>query len=318
MGEINVAEAATAGLRLIGRRPLSVLTWGVLLAGYVGLIFVLFGGTVVASIIALVQAAQSGAEPPGRLIATLIFSMLGFVFFLAIGAGLLSIVIRTAAIRAELEPEARGFAYLRFGSQEAWVLASSFVLGLVLVIASIVVSIPVGILFMAAAFGSGAGFSPHGFGIGGGLLGVRAAGQLIVWAVAGWLWLRLVFGLVLSYQQRQFRLFEGWTASRGHVWRMFLTMLLVWVMLFALGVVIWGVDVGVFFGTLASAGLGGDPRALLTQPPSAWIAMLTPWLIAVLIGFVVQVSASAALTWGAVARMWTQLYPDAEAAKAFT
>jgi hypothetical protein len=47
------------------------------------------------------------------------------------------------------------------------------------------------------------------------------------------------------------------------------------------------------------------------------MAALTPVFVVFLIGIVVSVGVGNALIWGAVARMWRQLNPDADVAKTF-
>src|SRR5262249_24659691 len=143
---------------------------------------------------------------------------------------------------------------------------------------------------------------------------LRFIGQLAIAAVLIWLWLRLSLGMVMTYRERQFRLFESWTATRGHVLRMFLAVLLVWVMLSALYLVLV-IIAAVTFGATVVA-VGQDPRAFFSRPPAEWLNALTPLVIVCLIGFVIAVSAGNALTWAAVARMWRQLNPEADAAKA--
>jgi hypothetical protein len=317
MGQIDIGDAATAGLRMIGRQPIAVLCWGLLMAVYVGVLFVLFGGGVASAISALV--ANGPASPSPTLILELLASAFGFFALLFLGTQLLDIVFRAAAIRAELEPQASSFAFMRVGGQEAWILATSFVFGLVLFGANLLMSIPLGIITVAATIGqiaSSGGAHASAIGVGAGILIVRFLGQAIIAAVLIWLWLRLSLGVVMSYQERQFRLFESWTLTRGHAWRMFLTILLVSLMLMALGLVmsiICMVTVAVSVGAVAS-----NPQAFFAQSPSAWIAAMTPLMVVILIWIVVGVGLGNALMWGAVARMWRQLNPEVDQAKTFT
>jgi len=53
------------------------------------------------------------------------------------------------------------------------------------------------------------------------------------------------------------------------------------------------------------------------MPPSAWIAGLMPLLILFGVLLVVRVSVSNALIWGAVARIYRQLHPDADVSTTF-
>jgi hypothetical protein len=281
-------------------------------------LFVLFSGGVASAISALV--ANGAASPAPSLILQLILNAFGFFALLGLGTSLLNIIFSAAAIRAELEPQAHSFAYMRVGGQEAWLLASSFVFGLVLFGANFLMSIPLSIITVAATIGqvaasNGSSGASQAMGLGGGLLLVRLVGQAIISAVYIWLWLRLSLGVVMSYHERQFRLFESWTLTRGHAWRMFLTMLLVSLMLMAVGIVmgiICVITVIVSVGAVAS-----DPKTFFSQPPAAWMAAMTPLMVVILIWIVVSVGLTNALVWGAVARMWRQLSPDADTAKTF-
>ncbi|HTX49639.1 MAG TPA: hypothetical protein VME40_09645 [Caulobacteraceae bacterium] len=314
MGQIDIGDAATAGLRMIGRQPIAVLCWGLLMAVYVGVLFVLFSGGIASAISALV--ANGASTPPPTLIVQLLANAFGFIALLLVGVQLLDIVFRAAAIRAELEPQASSFAYMRVGGQEAWVLAASFVFFLVLFGANLLMAIPLSIVTLAAGIGqmaaSGGAPASHAAA---GLNVVSLFGQLLVNGVLIWLWLRLSLGVVMSYHERQFRLFESWTLTRGHAWRMFLALLLVTLMLIALGLVmgiVCMITVAISVGAVAS-----NPQAFFAQPPSAWMAAATPLMVVILIWIVVGVGLGNALMWGAVARMWRQLSPETDTAKTF-
>ena len=316
MAEIDIIDAAMAGVRLIGRRPLSVLIWGLSMGVLVALVLALFGGELTAAISSLL--ASGATQPTPQQILALIFGAFGLFLFLAIGGQLLALVLRAAAIRAELEPDRDSFAYMRFGSEEVWLLGTSLVFWLVLVGANLAMSIPLGIISMAAAVGAAAS-TPQGgmpdFGAVAGFALLRSIGQLVILAVTIWLWLRLSLGVVMTFRERQFRLFESWEATRGHVLRMFLAMLLVWVMLVALYLVLVMIAAITFGATVVA--VGQDPRAFFSRPPSEWLNAMTPLIIVCLVGLVIAVGAGNALTWAAVARMWRQLNPEADAAKAF-
>src|SRR5579862_7972015 len=316
MGEVDIGDAATAGLRMMGRQPFSVLCWGLIMAIYVGLLFLLFGGAVAAAVTNLV--ANAGSTPSPEQILGLLFSTLGFFFFLFVGAELLAIVFRGAAIRAELDPAASSFAYMRLGAQEAWLLAASFVFWLVLFGANMLMAIPVAALGVAQGVGSIAanvqGGAQHA-GVFSGLGLLQVLLRLVIYAVSVWLWLRLCLGVVMSFQDRQFRLFEAWAVSRGHVLRMFLTMLLVVLMMFGVGIVMTIIALVTMAVTLG--GVFQDPKAFFSQPPSAWLSAVTPLIVVTLVWIVVGVGVGNALTWGALARLWRQLHPEADVAKTF-
>lgn len=317
MPEIDIGDAAMAGVRTITRQPFSVIAWGLLMAILVGVLFLIFGGGLASTVSAMIAAGPNGVTPAE--VFSLIGGAFGFIFLLVLGVQLLDLVLRAAAIRAELEPDAHNYAYMRVGGQEGWLLAASFVFWLVLLGANIAMSIPLAIISVAATVGSiaaGAQGAPDAGNLAG-LFGLRLIGQLIIAAVSIWLWLRLSLGVVMTFHEKQFRLFESWAMTRGHVWRMFLTMLLVVLMLIAIYIVFWIIGL-VTLGVTIAGVAGHDPKAFFSQPPSAWLGALLPLFVVFLIGIAVTVGVGNALIWGAVARMWRQLNPDAEAAKAFT
>jgi hypothetical protein len=61
MAEIDISDAVGAGVRLITRKPLAVLAWGALPMAVLVAVFLLFGGSIIANIVALAQ--NGGAEP---------------------------------------------------------------------------------------------------------------------------------------------------------------------------------------------------------------------------------------------------------------
>ncbi len=303
MAEIRIGEAAGAGLSLIARRPFSVLIWGVLASAYFTIILVLFGGGLIASIVSMTR--NRAAEPNPAQIIGLVGGMIGAILWLVIGLTIIGAMIQGAVLRSELEPDRRAFASLRFGGQELWLIAVNFVLGAVLAVAQIAMSIPVTIVTI-------------GLGTGGGMVDVRAVGQVIILAVTLWLWTRLCMGPVMSFRERQFRLFESWTLTKGHAGRIFLVMLLVWLMLLAVGVLFWIVGAASIGVTIFANVDLQNPQALPTIPPAAWIGKLAPLVAVFSVLLVLVVGVNNALVWGAVARMYRQLHPDADVATTFS
>ncbi|HEY3800495.1 MAG TPA: hypothetical protein VGL58_19250 [Caulobacteraceae bacterium] len=318
MPDIDVGDAAMAGWRLIGRHPLAAIIWGSAMAVLVAVVLLLFGGAIVGAIAAIV-ASGATPNPPAQVVMGLLGSLFGLIVLLVFGGQILEVVIRAAVLRAELDPGQRGFAYLRFGGQELWLIATSVVFWFVLFAANFAMSIPLAIVSMAGALGAAASTTSNGvpdLGAMTGMLGVRAIGQLVIVAVSVWLWLKLCFGVVLTYRERQFRLFESWAATRGHVLKMFLTLLLVVLMLLAVFLVLGAICLLVA-GASVAAVAAGNWQALMQRPPQMIATALAPLAVVVLVMIAVNVSLGNALVWGAVARMWAQLNPDADAPAAF-
>ncbi|MBS0412650.1 MAG: hypothetical protein JSR86_22225, partial [Proteobacteria bacterium] len=240
-----------------------------------------------------------------------------------IGMLLIGAMIQGAALRAELEPDRRGFAYMRFGSQELWLIAVNFVTAIVLWAAQVVMMIP--LVILTAVLGVGAAAS-----LGGGhdssatalpaLVGIQAVtfiGQIAILVVSLWIWSRLSMGAVMSFQERQFRLFESWALTKGHALSICLTMVLVFLIIIVaeiVAAVILGAGVG---ATIFANQDLRDPAALAALPPAAWIGRLAPMLAIGGLVIVVFVGLTNALTWGAVARMYRQLNPPEDVATTF-
>jgi hypothetical protein len=304
---------------MIGRRPLSVLTWGALASAFVTLVLVLFGGGLAVSILALARHRDGPPEP--AQIFGLIGGVMGAVLMLVIGLIIIGAMIQGAVLRAELEPDNRAFASLRLGRRELWLIAVNFVLGLILGVVQFVLSIPLSILSFGMMAGSIGAANTHdpGAALGSmaGFVGVRAIGQLVILVVTAWLWLRLAMGPVMSFREREFRLFESWNLTKGHAVRMFLVMLLVWLMMLVLYFIVWIIMAATVGVTLFANADLQNIQTLSSLSAAAWMARLTPVIAVFAVVLVVLVGAGNAMTWGAVARMYRQLHPDDDVATTF-
>lgn len=319
MAEILVGEAATTGLRLMGRRPLSVLTWGLLASAYVTLIVVLFGGGVAVAVMSMVRA---GHDPsPGQVLGV-VGSAVGAISLLVIGLVFIGAMIQGAAFRSELEPERASFAFLRLGRQELWLIAVNFVVGFLMWVVQMVLTVPLMILTvgMGVAGGASGGHQdPAAFaGAMIGMAGVRLLGQLLVTGLTVWLWLRLSMGAVMSFREREFRLFESWNLTKGHAGQIFLTMLLVWLIMLVVYLVAW-ILVGVTAGVTVFANSDlSNAQTLSALTAAGWISRLTPMIAVFAVVLVALVGIGNAMTWGAVAHIYRQLRPPTEVAATFT
>lgn len=321
MAQIDIGDAAMAGVRLTMRKPLVVLTWGALVMAFIALLLVIFGGGVVAIIQAVARSGSAGPGP--EQILGLVGGLIGLGLLLWIGLWVINCTIMAAAMRAELEPQYQGFAYLRFGQQELWLMGVTFVMGIVIYLFQLAISIPVVIVegvvgagsFGAAGAAQAGDFNPAALAS---AIGVQLLGQVLILCATAWFWLRLCLGPVMSFRERQFRLFESWTMTSGHAWRMFLAMLLVFVMVSVIYVVIWVIGAAAVFAMIAGSPELKDLKTFFKQPPAHWLSVFAPLLVFVFVTGVVVTGVVNAWTWTTVARIYRQLNPDVDVASTFT
>jgi hypothetical protein len=323
MARIEIGDAATAGIRLTFRKPLTVLAWGLLTCIYVAILLALFGGGLIAAIQTLARTPAGAANNDANVstVFALIGSVMGLAFFLWIGLWVINSAIMCAAIRAELEPEPEGFAYLRFGRRELWMMAVTLVFYLVVAMFQFVISIPVLIvqsIVNVAMVGGMAANNRADLGMMGPALALSIVGQIVILGATAWLWLRLCLGPVLSFRDREFRLFESWALTRGHVGRMFLVVLVIAVMIFVFYLVLYAVlGAGAFAYILTSPELK-DFNNFFKHPATDWLRLFGPLLALAFIGAVLVTGVVNATIWTSVARMYRQLTPDADVAANFT
>lgn len=265
MADFSITEALGVGTGLIARKPLAVLAWGVLPVVVFVPLLLLFAGTLIGIIAA---ASRAGADQSA--IAASIMPAIGglflFVLLAIVLAWVVSAMISAAAYRAVLHPEQSGFAYLRFGSQELWLMAVAFVMGLVFFGIGLALAIPQAIVNLAM-LNSGVGAR----------LAAVVLFTLVREAITIWIWLRLSMALPMTFAQSKFQLFESWAMTRGHTLQLLGFGVLAIVILTTVNIVVLCVGVG---GTFALAGgaiaaARASPEAFFASP-QAVIAALGP------------------------------------------
>src|SRR5579871_191220 len=254
MADFSVTDALGVGAGLIRRKPLAVLAWGVLPALVIVPLFLLFGGAFIALVAQAVKA--SGDQTAlAQAVLPLIGGVFLFILLVGLAAWVLGAIVYAAAFRAVLHPEQSAFFYLRFGAAELWLMATSFVLGLVFFGVGVVFAIPQAIVGVAL-FNAPTGEK----------VAVDLLFTLARLAVTIWIWLRLSLGMPMTFASRQFRLFESWALTRGHAWALFRFALLAVVVIGLIDV--WLVAIGVAGGI----GLAGGAFAAAQANPQAFFA----------------------------------------------
>ena len=281
MARFSVTAAATSGFGLIGREPLAVLVWGLVVL--VVLVLPCFGlvWTVLPDFVSFAKLAEApGGDPSGQAAMSQMMQlqskMMLFNLLYWVGGTGVKAVLAAAVFRAVLEPGQKGFAYLKLGAQELWLALVSLVMGILAYVACMAAAVIVAIC-AAIAYFAGAQSGPAA-GVGACILvavvlGLTAAGALI------WALLRLSMAGPMSFSERKFLLFESWTFTRGQAWPLLGMTLLLGLIIVALELVLYAVfGVGLF-----AFGLKLVPRMqdMTNQPPEAWLRLLWPYIAGV-------------------------------------
>jgi hypothetical protein len=280
MATFSVTEAAGSGFKIAFGRPLSVLVWGLaylLLVGVpVALVFAWAGPDLINFIHAVAQRAHDEIEAPFDPSMMMPFQgkmmLLQPVLFLS---GLLGrAVLAGAVFRAVLEPRNRGFAGLRIGAQELWLAVLFLAYTILMVLFVIAVALACGLVGLALTAALGAAH-------------LASVWTTIVWIVACliaivvfiWVMLRFSLAFPMTFAEREFRLFESWSLTKGRAWKLLGLALLLAVVMFAVVLVLDGAIFGIVFGTGMAAFNDQGERmiAFFHQPPEVWMRALAPW-----------------------------------------
>jgi hypothetical protein len=313
MARFSVSGAATSGFGVIGREPVAVLTWGVLILLVLVLPYVGLCWAVVPDFVAIFKTAASspGTHDPDPEMMSRIMRMqskmmlLNLVYWL--GGTLVQAVVAAAVFRIVLEPDQKGFAFLRLGAQELWLALVFLVMGVLAYLVCLVAMLAVGIL-AGLAYVFGAMASPEA-GVASCILVAVLAGLVATGAVV-WAILRLSMAGPMSFSERKFLLFEAWSLTRGQAWPLLGMVLLLGLIVIALEIVVYGVA-GVGFLAFG-AQLIPMFQGLADQPPQAWARALWPFAA----GVAVVGSLLAGPAMALIFAPWATAYRDLRATQA--
>lgn len=257
MARFSIGTAFGDSFRLIGRRPLSVFVWGLLILLPTAASFLVMM-PMMAEVIA---SAETGADPE--------FSQLlqfqGISGLLNILQLLIIVVVYTAIMRAIVRPRETGFFSLRLGMDELRVA----VVGIAATVGIYLAMIVLVLLGAAVGYAVWQLESPANW--------MAIAALVVVLILGVWLMMaRISLIAPASVLYRDFAFVQGWRLGRGQTWPLFGMML-------ALLVIVLAIEIVLAIAVLAAFGLGAAITDLhnieVWADPTNWGDPL-PWMIA--------------------------------------
>lgn len=284
MAQIDIGKVAFAGFHIVRRKPMAVVGWALFLFVIGVLPALAFIGPMASNFSQFIAMAKADVEPSHEQMMEMM-STLYVAHPILWLTGLITRVVLTGAVfRAILQPSAGSWAYMRLGMAEV-------MMALVVIVMAILVGVGFGV-GVAVTVGICAALwqASHSAAVGAGIiLGVGLFLALI------WVLLRLSLAAPMSFDEKNFRLFESWRVTKGNSLKLLLAALLVWIILMVLEMLIAAVAMAVLIPTVhLSAGSGVLSKeavtAFFSQPVSTWLPLVMPWAVGIgLIGSFVGV-----------------------------
>ena len=292
MSTFSITDNATAGFRVIGRKPLSFVAWLVLWLVVAVVPVMLLMADLMPKILAFATEAKSwgaDAKGPEALSRVMRFQM---ELFGAMGpwiglALVLQLILYAALCRAMLEPRKSAFAYVRLGLDELRLLATEILIILLAIGGLLMMSLACVALVFA---GQAAGHPWTGWIVGLGCLALICA--------AIWVSVRLSLALPQTFADKRINIFGSWRLTKGRFWSLLGMWALSFIFVIALMLVISVVQRVAFAGAVLgsgawpdikhlveSAGANGDPAKML---PRLFQALGPALLIVILLQGVAQ------------------------------
>ena len=277
MARLDIGEALGEGFRLVGRRPLDAMVWGVVYFVFAAIpafaLFYWLAGDW-ADLMRQATASPDMANPAKMMAEQMRLQAVQPLMFLGSLVG--RSLVFAAVFRAVLTPRDRGFCYLRFGKTELWLGLVLLVQWVCMFLLLIVLLIPL-MIFWVPTFISGAQHSFAGWEVPVGLIGC-----VLAFAVYIWLFVRFSMAAPMTFAARQFRLFESWTMTRGHGLGLFGLYLVVAVVACVIGLIVEIVIFGIGFAVLASTGLDSTGiEAFFRHPPRELFVTVAPYALGI-------------------------------------
>ncbi len=258
MAGFRIGDAAFAGFRLIGSRPLVILAWGAVY-GLVALVPV-----------ALILGLGWGGHLPAEDVA--IRQARGWIAWTSIPA---NAVVYAAIFRATMTPQKRSLGYLRLG----WAEARQ---GFLLVVRTLLLAV----LAIVCAFATGFVLALIGVTMGANAPWAQVLAACAIIGAGGLVWLRLVMAAPMTFAEGRLRLFESWSFTRGRTWRL-LGLAAVAAVATALA---YAAALLTLIGLIALVATLARWRieqagAFFSQPMQVWMAAAWPYLLALIVAY---------------------------------
>lgn len=270
MARFSIGTAIGEAFGLVGRRPLSVFVWGLLMVAPViagmGLMLPMMG-----EMFASMPTGADSAEAVHDAMMADMMQFQGVSALMQLGQLVATVIVYTAVMRAVVRPRERSFFSLRLGMDELAVL----VVGIALC-----VGIYAGLIILTL-LGVGIGFSV--WGLGGPANGIIIGVMVVVFVLAILLAMARVSLIApASVLTRSFAFAEGWRLGRGRTGALFGMSVLIVLIILAIELVLVGVGVGVLM-LVANAGVDWSVREAVVHD-NPFVAMEPffraqwPWL----------------------------------------
>lgn len=276
MARFSVAEAATAGFGVIGRKPLAVLAWGlVILVATAAPMYLLLWAMRPDFAMLMQMGQQPGPANDPQVLGRLLRMQSGMMLFQLLfwlWATTVKAVICAAVFRAVLEPRDSRLAYLRLGAREGWLTLLFLVEYVLAYIACFVLALLSVVVVAIVAMGGGAQAN---------VAAIWTAVAIGVVALALFLWLALKLSMAapMTFVDRQFRLFESWSFTKGRLGKLAGMALLLAVLLIGIEVLFCGLVLGgvsALGGAMSWLFEPGAAQALLREQPMEIVRKLGP------------------------------------------
>jgi hypothetical protein len=309
---ISIGSAVGAGFSLIGRRPVSVISWGFFL--YFSILILFAIGFLIVGIPVIGKLSELGQNPDPSQVSQVVLQFLIMIWpallFVVIGGWVLGAMVQGAVYRSILTPDDRGFASLRLGRREFALMLLSLVLIPIVLIVYLVSAIIVGLVAFLASRIQGAG---------GPIIIVLFC--ILYALVLMWFALKFALAAPMTFAEGRVRFFGSWSLTKGQGWTLFGLAWLMVLVLFGVSIgysIISGIIGAIFTGgaitaVMSAPGASQDPSVFMSHLPVLFLAYIPSLLMGAAFQGIIQ-----AISLGPWMDVYRQLKGSPDVAQTFT